>query len=188
MRRHGWTGACPRSSGYRGRRRIAGAPGLAHAAGGSEGDHGLAGEIGALQKGLDDAGRLTTTRWENPRTPCQPANRGAPPWPGGSWGPFISTLLRLLALFQSPDRLQCGAVWGRFEEIAADDTRQRLGQTGRFAAGRKIGQLEFCSCVCSLSTFLRDRSGGGIPLSPLYQPEGRRIQGTFPRKWVLIGP
>lgn len=34
--------------------------GLTHAAaaGGSEGNHGLAGEIGALQKGLDDAGRL----------------------------------------------------------------------------------------------------------------------------------
>lgn len=34
--------------------------GLTHAAaaGGSEGNHGLAGEIGALQKSLDDAGRL----------------------------------------------------------------------------------------------------------------------------------
>ena len=33
-------------------------PAHAAAAGGSEGNHGLAGEIGALQKGLDDAGRL----------------------------------------------------------------------------------------------------------------------------------
>ena len=85
--------------------------------------------------------------------------------------------------------VQIGSGVGRlgtnFEEIAADDTRQRLGQTGRFAAGRKIGNQNFAHVYAPFNISPGSLRAAGHPALPHCISRGRWMQGTFPGNGCL---